>query len=76
MEKLTLTRFGVKTFLALSNNLFKSIFNNSNTIYMLESAIITSYNWIIDECFRSFSSDISRIAVDGTPSDSLKTENP
>lgn len=40
----TLTNFGVNTSLALSNNFFKSMLNNSNTMYKLASAIITSYN--------------------------------
>lgn len=69
---LTLINFGVNNSLALSSIFFKSMLSNSNTIYKLESATIISYSWIIDECLRSFSNDISRIAVDGTPSDSLK----
>lgn len=48
------------------------MFSNSNTMYKLASATVTSYNWIMDGCLRSFRRDISRMAVDGTPSDSLQ----
>lgn len=72
---LTLTNVGVKICFALSNNRFRSMFKYSKTINKSFSVIITSNKRTIDVCFKSCKTDISRIAVDGIPSVSLRKNN-
>lgn len=67
----TFTSMGVKSSLLRSSIFFRSMFRYSNTRYRLLSAITTSYKATIDSWSMSFSREISRMAVDGMPSESV-----
>lgn len=44
----------------------------SNTMKMSERLMIISCSWTTASCFSSFRIEISRMVVEGTPSDSLE----